>query len=66
MIASQMRLIQVIEKMYGDSAFSNPALAEYKRAVENIDKECKDSLVRIQLLMADDIILFIFMSLFIE
>lgn len=46
MIASQMRLIQVIEKMYGDSAFSNPALAEYKRVVENIDKECKDSLVR--------------------
>ncbi|CAO3655601.1 unnamed protein product [Mucor hiemalis] len=44
MIASQMRLIQVIEKMYGDSAFSNPALSEYKRVVESIDKECKDSL----------------------
>ncbi|KAG2202573.1 hypothetical protein INT47_012567, partial [Mucor saturninus] len=43
-IASQMRLIQVIEKMYGDSAFSNPALAEYKRAIEGIEKECKDSL----------------------
>lgn len=44
-IASQVRLIQVIEKMYGDSAFSNPALAEYKRAVENIEDENKDSLV---------------------
>lgn len=31
--------------MYGDSAFSNPALAEYKRAIEGIEKECKDSLV---------------------
>lgn len=40
-----MRLIQVIEKMYGDSAFSNPALAEYKRAIEGIEKESKDSLV---------------------
>jgi hypothetical protein len=40
-----MRLIQVIEKMYGDSAFSNPALTEYKRAIENIEKESKDSLV---------------------
>ncbi|KAI8095603.1 hypothetical protein BDF21DRAFT_435778 [Thamnidium elegans] len=43
-ISSQMRLIQVIEKMYGDSAFSNPALAEYKRAIESIEKESKDSL----------------------
>jgi hypothetical protein len=42
-----MRLIQVIEKMYGDSAFSNPALAEYKRAIEGIEKEAKDSLVKI-------------------
>jgi hypothetical protein len=35
-----------MEKLYGDSAFSNPALAEYKRAIEALEKESKDNLVR--------------------
>lgn len=44
-IASQTRLLQIIEKIYGDSAFSNPVFAEYKRALETIEKEAKDNLV---------------------
>lgn len=43
--ASQIRLVQAMEKMYGDAAFSNPALAEYKRAIESLDEEAKNSLV---------------------
>ncbi|KAG2207297.1 hypothetical protein INT46_004393 [Mucor plumbeus] len=43
-IASQTRLVQVIEKLYGDNAFTNPALAEYKRAIEALEKESKDNL----------------------
>ncbi|CEG84523.1 hypothetical protein RMATCC62417_18313 [Rhizopus microsporus] len=43
-IASQTRLLQIIEKIYGDSAFSNPVFAEYKRALETIEKEAKDNL----------------------
>ncbi|KAG0744829.1 hypothetical protein G6F23_004893 [Rhizopus arrhizus] len=43
-IASQMRLLDMIEKIYGDSAFSNPVFAEYKRALENIERESKDNL----------------------
>lgn len=44
-IASQTRLLQIIEKIYGDSAFSNPVFAEYKRALETIEREAKDNLV---------------------
>lgn len=44
-IASQTRLVQVMEKFYGDNAFTNTALAEYKRAIEALDKESKDNLV---------------------
>lgn len=47
-IASQMRLLDMIEKIYGDSAFSNPVFAEYKRALENIERESKDNLVTCQ------------------
>ncbi|CAO3698896.1 unnamed protein product [Rhizopus microsporus] len=43
-IASQTRLLQIIEKIYGDSAFSNPVFAEYKRALETIEREAKDNL----------------------
>ncbi|KAL0143389.1 hypothetical protein V8B55DRAFT_1560762 [Mucor lusitanicus] len=45
-IASQSRLVQVMEKLYGDNAFNNAALAEYKRAIEALEKESKDNLVR--------------------
>lgn len=44
-IASQSRLVQVMEKLYGDNAFNNTALAEYKRAIEALEKESKDNLV---------------------
>lgn len=44
-IASQSRLVQVMEKLYGDNAFNNAALAEYKRAIEALEKESKDNLV---------------------
>jgi len=44
-IASQSRLVQVMEKLYGDDAFNNTALAEYKRAIEALEKESKDNLV---------------------
>ncbi|CAO3655344.1 BAR adaptor protein Hob3 [Mucor ambiguus] len=43
-IASQSRLVQVMEKLYGDNAFNNTALAEYKRAIEALEKESKDNL----------------------
>lgn len=44
-IASQTRLLQIIEKIYGDNAFSNPVFTEYKKALEAIERESKDNLV---------------------
>lgn len=43
-IASQTRLLQIIEKIYGDNAFSNPVFIEYKKALEAIERESKDNL----------------------
>ncbi|KAI8978085.1 hypothetical protein BDB01DRAFT_746893 [Pilobolus umbonatus] len=43
-IASQSRLVQVMEKIYGDAAYSNPAFTEYKRAIEAIESESKEGL----------------------
>ncbi|KAG1046420.1 hypothetical protein G6F46_001668 [Rhizopus delemar] len=43
-IASQTRLLQIIEKIYGDNAFSNPVFTEYKKALEAIERESKDNL----------------------
>ncbi|KAI9487481.1 MAG: hypothetical protein EXX96DRAFT_593596 [Benjaminiella poitrasii] len=43
-VASQTRLIQTIEKLYGDDAALNPAINEYKRAIEAVENETKDKL----------------------
>ena len=44
-IASQIRLVQIMEKLYGENAASNPALMEYKRAVEALEHDTKENLV---------------------
>ncbi|OBZ83926.1 Protein hob3 [Choanephora cucurbitarum] len=43
-IASQIRLVQIMEKLYGENAASNPALMEYKRAVEALEHDTKENL----------------------
>ncbi|KAI9277457.1 putative BAR adaptor protein [Sporodiniella umbellata] len=43
-IASQTRLLQIIEQIYGENAYANPVFTEYKRALEAIEHESKENL----------------------
>ncbi|KAI8389430.1 hypothetical protein BD560DRAFT_381596 [Blakeslea trispora] len=44
MIASQIRLVQIMEKLYGENAASNAAFMEYKRAIEALEHDTKENL----------------------